>query len=319
MCKRYGVSMTTAVRAVNILKDRGILQAIPKKGTYIKGVPEIGVKAEKIAPLKSIRLVCPQENLDKISFPGEIYQGILQACGKKQLPLLTEHINTRDLRGMNKLSFTPHPEEGIIVVSGMPEICQQALLGSQGLRRVLVDSIVPNSPCVLSDSFDGIHQILQHLKELGHTHIGFAGAVVDSPNTVNENERRGAFQNLSQLLELQGEMLEQTSISGLIDMLKKNNHPSAIVFTRDDPALQFIAEAEKAGIRVPDDICVTGYDDKSLMGYSLDNLTTCRVDCVEMGKQAVECLYNFDNNSEMFCRWHRVHCQLIIRNSTKSF
>ena len=316
MCKKYGVSMTTAVRGVNILKERGVLHAIPRKGTYVKGISRVSIQAVEIQPLKRVRVISSQKSLTGLPFSTDIYQGITQACGKYNLPLLSEHVSDDDLLGLNKLSFTPHQEEGVIVLSGMPNLTQQLLLGTKKLRRVLVDSTLPNVPCVLNDNFGGMHQIVEYLQKKGHTHIALSGGVVQSPNTNNENERREAFQVLSKMLNLQGDLLEQRSVPELVEYLRTGPRPTAIIFTRDDPAMEFIKAAGAAGIRVPDDISVVGFDDQSLLGYSTSELSTCHVDCVTMGARAVECLYSFNSDSEIHCRWERVPCHFVERASS---
>ena len=63
--------------------------------------------------------------------------------------------------------------------------------------------------------------------------------------------------------------------------------PTAIICANDFIAIELIAAAEEAGLKVPEELSITGFDDMEGAGLSNPPLTTVRVSTVEMGRLAV--------------------------------
>jgi DNA-binding LacI/PurR family transcriptional regulator len=62
--------------------------------------------------------------------------------------------------------------------------------------------------------------------------------------------------------------------------------PSAIVCASDALAIEAIAAAQSAGLGVPSDLSVVGFDDSALAAFAVPSLTSVRIDYVEFGEAA---------------------------------
>lgn len=317
MCRKYDVSTTTAVRCINVLKEKGILKSIPRKGTFVQYKP-FGKSSERdIEKIKTITVYRPELRREQVYFPSIIYESILKESQKNGLSLKIEDIPGENISGIPAPPIEVAPDEGIIVICGNPSSLLQQLLAQKGIRRVLVDSFLPTTPCVITDNASGIKQLLEFLKHEGHRTVGLVQSYTHIPNIVNENERCEAFKSFSKQFGIKGEIYKFMTNEEIVNNLGNKNSPSALMFTRDDPAIEFIDFAQKKGLNIPDDLSVTGFDDCSLYGANINALTTVRVNREEMGNLAAKCIINFCKNTEISCKWLRSPCSLQIRKTVK--
>jgi DNA-binding LacI/PurR family transcriptional regulator len=315
--EKYDVSTTTAVRCINMMKEDGILKSIPRKGTFVCGVPDVSI--EKTAELKRIVLVAHNSARAKGNFINTICQSVIAEAYNHGLDLKLENINKENLAGLERVPFEVESSDGIITVTGQPSTFMMMLLNNSSLRRVSIDSHFPNSPCVLTDNYHGMGELIGHLKDLGHERIAYAKAFFDSPNTTNENERAEAYEILMKNSGSEVIVYDKGSIEETAAALKEDkSKPTALMFSRDDYALRFIKAAENIGIKIPRDLSVTGFDRFSLRDSDLSNLTTYEVALQELGRHAVEDLINQEPGKAGNCRWLRVKGKLIKGNTTSS-
>ena len=317
LCEKFQVSTTTAVRCVNLLKVKGVLKSIPRKGTFVSGISKMDLPADSINEELTRIVVFKQKPLiGQLSFPERICRGIMEDAHLNGLSLSFRDFAKSSLSGIDMVPLTPAVDEGIIVISAKPPQALLPLLSASGVRRVVVDALLPYAPCVVTDNRDGVFQVVDYLRTLGHRHIGFAQRVVSPPNQTNENERREAFIHFADGMGLKYTLFGDLSMEDLVgSFLNSGDKPTAMVFTRDDPAVAFMKAVEAVGVKVPEDVSVTGFDDFSLLNADLSGLTTIRVDCEEMGRRASQCLREFTKDTEAFSPWIRVKCGLIARRS----
>ena len=144
------------------------------------------------------------------------------------------------------------------------------------------------------DNASGIRAVLDHLVELGHRRIGFlAGRRLG-----DIQEREAAY---VEFMTARGEpvpagYLQYASndppggAAGLAAMLELADPPTAVVASTDVLAIGILFEAHARGIRVPDELSVTGFDDIPLAAFSIPALTTVRMPTREMVAAAVTML-----------------------------
>jgi DNA-binding LacI/PurR family transcriptional regulator len=314
ICEEYGVSNRTAARAVQALTENGTLNSIPRKGTFVNSVPEVPEIGE-LQPLENIIVVYPVSvhYSRPHSFHNDIVEEIFRQSSADGLNFRTETSTSTAVRKISLLPFVPGPADGVIVISGKPSLDMFALLDSDNFRSVLVDAISPYTSSVLTDNYSGMQQVLEHLKSLGHQRIALAWGEVTKPNIYNENERKEAFLNICRNLDLGSSILEAARPAHFIPHLKKPGAPTAIVFTKDNPAVEFIKAARETGIDVPNDISVVGFDNFASDLDTLGELTTVNVDRRNIGKAAYEMIVKMKRESH---NWQRVPCKLIVRKTT---
>lgn len=142
-------------------------------------------------------------------------------------------------------------------------------------------------------NFEGAYTMVRHLIRLGHRSI----AIVKGPaGNIDAEERlrgwrtalleSGVEPNLH--LELQGDFTETSGFSCAQEFLDLDGHPSAVFAANDYMAIGFLSALRQAGIAVPEEVAVTGFDDIAMAQYMNPPLTTVSVDAYELGSRAVQ-------------------------------
>lgn len=146
-------------------------------------------------------------------------------------------------------------------------------------------------PCVAVDNHAGIRGVLDHLTGLGHRRIAFVG-----PRRLGDIEEREAafvqyFTGIDEPVRAGYVEHVPNDPSGAIDTLsrlvKVPEPPTAIVAATDVLAIGLLHAAHAHGLRVPEQLSITGFDDISMAAYTVPALTTMRMPMGEMVDQAL--------------------------------
>jgi DNA-binding LacI/PurR family transcriptional regulator len=190
---------------------------------------------------------------------------------------------------------------GIIYISGQhaditTDPDRYVRLRERGLPIVLVNGYLEgvDAPFISNDDVASMDLALSHLVQLGHTQIGLAVGPERFVPVIRKIE--GFHASMAQLLgrEDVDELVERTlfSVEGgdtagarLIE-----RGCTAVVCGSDLMALGVIRAARRAGLRVPEDLSVVGYDDSPLIAYTDPPLTTVRQSVQAMSEAAVRAL-----------------------------
>jgi len=173
------------------------------------------------------------------------------------------------------------------------------------------------------DNENGIRQIIDHLYQLGHRKIAF----LDSFWMGDIEERRNSAINIAREYGMPilpehiqpGENDVAGGYQAMQAILRFPNRPTAVIAADDIMAVGGLKALIDSGIRVPEQISITGFDDIPLASYSIPSLTTVLHPIKEMGKLALSFLIDKKenlqtNNQEKIIR---IQPQLIIRHSTR--
>lgn len=97
-------------------------------------------------------------------------------------------------------------------------------------------------------------------------------------------------------------------------MQGRENYPQAIICSNDYMALSVCDELKKRGIAVPEEVCVSGYDNLEEARLHIPSLTTVNVPFDKMAIKAVEMIHNICNGGEQE-RVEKVQTELVFRKS----
>ena len=145
------------------------------------------------------------------------------------------------------------------------------------------------------DNAEGAHLVVRHLLGLGHRSI----AIITGPafNFDSLQRREGYREALREAgiepapeLELAGDFSEHSGYAAAGRMLRLPVRPTAVFASNDYMAVGALGALHDAGVRVPEDIAMAGFDDIPLAHYINPALTTVRVDIPELGRRAVQLL-----------------------------
>jgi LacI family transcriptional regulator len=190
-----------------------------------------------------------------------------------------------------------HGAEGIILASFFPDEPELAELVASGFPTVAIDTLIfgPRASFISSDNVGGAAAAVRHLAELGRRRIAYIGAW--GPESTNIDRRLGYESALGESgLELREEYVTLAGWSHVLahdrthQMLELAEPPDAIFCASDLMAIGAIKAIEEAGLRVPEDIAVVGFDDGDYAPLSAPPLTSVRQDRVGLGTAAVEAL-----------------------------
>ena len=182
--------------------------------------------------------------------------------------------------------------DGVILGgNARPELVSE--LQSRGLAVVLVNNRMAgfDIPCVVSDEYGGVRQALEHLIARGHRNIAMLAGRF-SPYILNERYR--AFLEIAQSHGLSTDARQIRLCDPAVDsaetaceeLLARPDRPTAILAANDMLAAGAMKAARRLGLRVPEDLAVTGVDDSNICGLLEPELTSVHIDCRRMGELA---------------------------------
>jgi LacI family transcriptional regulator len=175
------------------------------------------------------------------------------------------------------------------------------------------------------DYLHGILQGVQHLAALGHTDIAF----ISGPATLHSAQSRlSAFSTSLKECGItpdpewitEGNHTMEGGIAATERLLAANatRMPTAIMCSNDMTAIGVLHKLYRAGLRVPDDISVIGFDDIHIAEVTIPPLTTVQMSRFELARAAVAALraHIEDANDPVPKRDYRIQTDLVVRKST---
>lgn len=192
-------------------------------------------------------------------------------------------------------------------------------LETTSIPVMLMDSYVknPKVSCISSDNINSVAAIVAHLIQLGHRKIGFLGGDMESIVT---RERFSGY--LIGLIEGNVEYRSDyvhygnyTENCGLeaADYFS-NKDVTAVVCASDLIAIGLINGFKKQGIRVPEDVSVSGFDNLDVARYFTPALTTVKQDFIALGENAFTLLRQAIKGNKT--KRVTIHTEPIFRDST---
>jgi LacI family transcriptional regulator, galactose operon repressor len=139
----------------------------------------------------------------------------------------------------------------------------------------------------------GAHAVVRHLARLGHRRIAtIAGPVHNADARQRLEGYRAALREggaeTSAAFEILGDFTEPSGYEAGARLLKIHPRPSAVFAANDYMAIGVMGSLSDAGVRVPEDIAVVGFDDIPMSRYLNPALTTVHVDAYRLGERAIE-------------------------------
>ena len=227
-------------------------------------------------------------------FYSEVLRGMDLAARKTGLHLLvsSSHADTQEV--VAALRMMRGRIDGVIVMA--PDVDARAAVQDTAVDFPLV-LIDPGRGLEGRDTLSianvqGARAVVEHLIGLGHRRI----AIITGPErNIDAHERlegyRAAMKSggeWSAELELVGDFTEPSGYEATGRMLQMAQRPSAVFAANDYMAIGVLGALSDAGLRVPEDMAVTGFDDIAMARYLNPPLTTVHVDAFRLGERAVE-------------------------------
>lgn len=227
--------------------------------------------------------------------PGEDYiarvrTGTERACRPAGIGIEAVNVYGRDMTPAQVVGELDHA--GVILTPPVSDDRQiLSFLEAKGVPFVRIAALLDldRGNIVAIDEYDAASSIVGHLTARGHRRIG----IVRGPNSQLVSMRRyNGYANaigakgmrVEQSLVVQGDFTRQSGREQAPRLFAAK--PTAIFACNDEMAAGVIDAAEAAGIAIPGDLSLVGYDDNAVATKVRPNLTTVRQPCEAMGEAA---------------------------------
>ena len=269
-------------------------------------------------------------------FAAELARGVrevLEESGYSLFICISEHKAKEDVHAFDALA--DHRVDGIIVATRASksgnERLEELIDAGSPVSLIGRDFRHPHADLVAADNLRGGYEATCHLIETGHKRIGFIGV------SLTESLRLRRFQGYLEALkdhglavadsliaggraaseQMPGYSTEEMGYDGMMKLLKAKDRPTAVFARNDFTALGALNAIKRAGLRIPEDIAVVGYDDIPLAAHTSPALTTVRQPTREQGRVAAELLLRRIKDDREEPRQERFFpCELVVREST---
>src|SRR3984893_15242906 len=193
------------------------------------------------------------------------------------------------------------------------------LLRSRGVPVVLFNAAIDHLdfPCVSTDDMTAAGQAYTHLASLGHQRIGL---VVGPEDHMPSRRKLAAFSELAggggeQSLPVEHALFSLEGGQAATTRLLRHGI-TGVICGSDVLALGAVRAVRRAGLSVPGDVSVVGFDDSAFMNCTDPPLTTVRQPIESMGKAAVALLVNQIENVAVYPEELLFEPELVVRGST---
>lgn len=284
--------------------------------------PNESARSLKSSSSKTIALVIPQLTNQFFALLAQGVERVASANGL--LVVLCSPETTEEAESQNIRLLKSQRVDGFIYLSAFGTSLNSIVkLASHG-PMVLVDEKIPglDLPSVVSDSRRGAREIASYVIEQGHERIGIIGG----PEALWTAQQRlagyrealaSAGHDLDNIPYLAGDYSQESGVKLAEQLLKvdKKERPTALLCANDLMAIGAIEYCKGAGIKVPEDVSVAGFDDLPVASLLSPRLTTVRQPAVELGQRAANILLELLGKNPVTQKDEQFPTTLEIRDS----
>jgi signal transduction histidine kinase/DNA-binding LacI/PurR family transcriptional regulator/DNA-binding response OmpR family regulator len=259
------------------------------------------------------------------SAAGDLGCNLLIGCGvqRNEMPLIQASALPIVLPNSCFVPVGPWNTDGLIVIP--PNSIPESLAYFTGL----IDSGFPLvfagdrniGPAVAVDNEGGVRQAIDHLVGHGHQRIAF---IAGYDNNMGDSKQR--IQGYLTGLESQGIPFDPDLFSygshsisdgytAMKDIINRGKPFTAVIGSNDDSTIGAIQALHDAGLVVPQDIAVIGFDDRLESRAQIPLLTTVHHPMFDLGYQSMELIYQIIDGTAAPDTFRRIPTHLVLRES----
>ncbi|GAB2494512.1 LacI family DNA-binding transcriptional regulator [Pseudoxanthomonas sangjuensis] len=301
VAERAKVSLKTVSRVIN--NEPSVMQAT--RARVLHAIAELDYEPDPSARnLRSgtpfvIGLVYDNPNPYHII---AVQNGVLAACRETGFGLQIQPVDsTSPLLADELIEFVQRSRlAGLVLTAPMSERKELVdALAARGIAlvRIIAATEDPDDglPCVYVDDRDAAYEITEHLIQLGHQRIGFLWG---GPEHRSSGERYAGYEQalrdygitVDKHLVVPGDYTFDDGFRGARRLLALREPPTAIFGSNDEIAAGVLAAAKSAGMNVPYDLSIAGFEDSPFSRQSWPPLTTAKQATEDIARQAARLL-----------------------------
>lgn len=302
------VKAETAARIRRIAEEAGYRASAVARGLVTRKTKTIGLVVTTVGD----------------PFASEVVCGIEQAANDHGYAVFLADSNAdpeREKKVVRELA--ERRVDGILVTSSRVGALYLSLLREMMVPIVLLNDQYPGEfvHSVMINNIDGMRAVVDHVISLGHRRIAYVGAV---NGYQTDTERFAAYREALQAakipvsgeLVVHGDGMPGTAKNVTERLLAQHERPTAICCYNDMTALGAMRAIRASGLKIPEDVSVTGFDDLFFSAYMEPPLTTVRQPMRRMGQLAMESLTKLMAGRQAGRQVVWVEPELVVRSST---
>jgi LacI family transcriptional regulator len=326
VARKAGVSPGTVSRAINNspLVNEETRKRILEVVKELNYTPNLVARRLSLGKTLVIAVIVPFFTRPAFS---ERLNGVVSVLSQSQYDLVIHNIETPAQRS-DCFRVIPRRDrvDGALVLSLPPIDKETAQLANADVPIVLIDADHPALTMlhrVTVDDVAGGQAATEYLLELGHTRIGFIGDIIDNPfYFISSRDRYSGYRKALEAAGIplrpeyyaEGQHGRREARQLAKKMLSLSDRPTAIFAASDTQAVGVLEAAREAGLRVPEDLSIIGYDDIEVA--DILGLTTMRQLLFESGLRGVELLLETLEDPQIEAVHEALPTELIVRGST---
>lgn len=288
VARRAQVSVASVSRVLNRLDNVSeetkarVTDAVRELGY----VPHAGARSLSLSRTNAIGVVLPDLHGE---FFSELVRGMDQEAARRGYMLLLSNVHHGSEQSANMMRAMRGRVDGLIVLA--PHLTEEELASTipAGTPAILLNTRgdAGGHPGVRLDNAAGASAVAEHLVSLGRTRmLHIAGPA----GNIDAQERASAFEKAVQdkdaaVHTIEGDFAEESGAAAIETMLHSGQKFDAVFAANDMMANGALQALLRAGVRVPDDVAVVGFDDIPLARHI--GLSTVRVRIAELGERAI--------------------------------
>ena len=323
IARRANVSTATVSRAINqsgpvkAATARKVWRAISELNYY----PNSHARALVSGRSRMIGLIV--SDITNPFFP-ELIRSFETQASQQQYDLLftsTDYLTSRMTTCLRRM--LERKVDGVAMMTSEMDMSLIKELGRRGVPLVFMDvgQVGPKMSHVAIDYANGVKQAVDHLVALGHKQIGFISGPLDLHSARTRRQAfldavRGHGLSPDKRLIREGTHTAEGGQKAMAAILRLSRHPTAVVASNDWTAIGALHAVHAAGLRVPSDISLVGFDDIPLVSYTNPSLTTVRMSAADVGSTAFDALFKLIGGEHLEGDVYQVPTRLIVREST---
>ena len=302
VAERAKVSLKTVSRVIN--NEPSVMQAT--RARVLRAVAELDYEphpsARNLRSNTSFVIGLVYDNPNPYHIIG-VQNGVLSACRETGFGLQIHPCDSTSPMLAEELADWVQRSRlaGLVLTAPMserPELV--AALTARGIKTVRIIAATEDpadGPCVFVDDRDAAYEITEHLIQLGHQRIGFLWG---GSSHHSSGERYAGYESalkdygipLDKHLVIPGDYTFDDGFRGARRLLALREPPTAIFGSNDEIAAGVLAAANSAGLNVPYDLSIAGFEDSPFSRQSWPPLTTAKQATGDIARHAARLLIN---------------------------
>ncbi len=329
LAERFDVSRITVRQALNELIAKDLLVRERGRGTFVRPSISCPVAEKRVIKYRRLGLIMPWG-------PGTFFAPMLDAIedsahNKGFHVMLANNREDPEIEITRVRELLNHGVDGVLWMcptKGPNYSIAKKLINSVPVV-VCIDRF-PDFPdievnLVEADHYSGMRKVISHLVESGRKKIAFVreplevNAIFERVRGYRDGLKEAGIEAEDNLIFTSRKLFRENGEICARKILKSSEHVDAICCCTDSTAIGVIHTLRNSGIRIPEQMAVTGFNDDPIAVAVRPQLTTVHQDVASLGRKAVELLISqletLERGEQVARTKLRVPVELVVRES----